>query len=353
MQLSKIDFSVDTNPLGVSTKAKAAIRKAIKQIHAYPYKVSEKLIRHLAKYHNVDEENFLCGCGTTEFVYLIPRIIKTKKALTLSPANPEYARAIALANGAVDTFVLEESENFVVNTEQLIANMPGCDLVFISNPNNPTGQCMPLEDMRQIVQFASKHEIFLIIDESFMEFCKPGESIIPNVTTYKTTVVLRSFSKFYALSGLRLGFIVASRTLIEKFRCLQTPFTVNSISQDAAIASLRDKKYAWDTKNLILQEKDYLDKELKRLGCKVFPTETNFFLVRGLGRQYLAQHGVHFPASSSYGLSGTLTKLSFRRHRDNVHLVKLLKSKQLLNHKNLSASVSLCLCAYPLIKWLL
>ena len=329
---NKIDFSKDTNPLGVSRKAKAAMRKAIKQVDIYPDTVPSKLIRHLAKHHNVTEENFLCGCGATEFIYLLPRVIKPKKALTLLPTNQGYARAIILAGGTVNTFVLEESENFTVPVDPLITSMREYDLVFISNPNDPTGQCVPMKDMMRIAKFASDHEILLVIDESFMDFCKTCESIIQYVTNYKTTAVLRSFSKFYALSGLRSGYLVANRFLIAKFKDLQTPCTFNSIAQAAAVASLRDKRYAEETKKSIYHEKDYFDKELTDLGFEFLPSDSNFFLVRGLNQQQLIQYGVHFSASSFYNLSNNLTKLSIRKHQDNVHLIKLLRSRQLLNH---------------------
>jgi threonine-phosphate decarboxylase len=323
--LKIIDFSKDTNPLGLSRKAKAAMRKAIKRVDTYPDTVPEKLIRHLSQYHHIQPESILCGCGTTELIDLIARAVKPKRVLTLSPSNPRYARAACQAQGDMDIFALEEANNFAVPVEQFIASIAGYELVFMANPNDPTGQLISKADMERIAQCASNHGTFLVIDESFMDFCNSDESFVISAEFLKTTAVLRSFSKFYALSGLRIGYVVANRDLIEKIQPYQTQWTVNFIAQVAALAVLRDKRYAMETKTTIFQEKAYLVKELIQSGCNIFPHEANFFLVDGLDKKRLAQYGINFMASSFYGMSDRLTKIPVRKHRENAMLVKALK----------------------------
>ncbi|HLC15400.1 MAG TPA: histidinol-phosphate transaminase [Thermodesulfovibrionia bacterium] len=329
--LKIIDFSKDTNPLGVSKKARAAMRKAIKRVDIYPDTVPEKLIRHLAKYHHISPENILCGCGTTELIDLIARSVKPKRALILSPGNPKYARSVSLVQGNVDFFTLEQASNFSVPVDQFITAMAGYDMVFIANPNDPTGRLISETDMERIAQCASNQGTHLVIDESFMDFCNSDESFVISSKSLNTTTVLRSFSKFHALSGLRLGYITANVDCVKKLQSIQTQWTVNSIAQAAAVAVLGDKRYTQETKTIINQEKAWLVKELTQYGVKVFPSEANYFLMDGLDKQRLAQNGINFMASSFYGMSDNLTKIPVRKHRENAMLVKALKMEI---HKN-------------------
>lgn len=340
-----IDFSTSINPLGVSKKVKAEIRKHLKYLHNYPDPEAKRLRRYIAQYHGVNPETVLCGNGSTELIYLIPRALKPKNVLIPAPTFSEYERACKMSNELrVTSYELKKENNFEINADEFIAAMRGnrnselgtqnselnsslpCDMAFLCNPNNPTGRLLKREDVRKIADAAKELKCYLIVDEAFIDFC-PGDSVINEVQNNPYLIVLRSMTKFYALSGLRIGYGVFPQHLINRLKEYKEPWTVNSLAQRAAVIALKDKVYRKETSRLMAEEKRFLENGLKKLGIVFFHSDVNFYLLKISNAaeiyQKLRRKGILVRDCSNFrGLDSTYIRVAVKSHRENTILLK-------------------------------
>lgn len=354
-----IDFSSSINPLGISKKVKAEIRRQLKYLHNYPDPEARRLRRYLALYHGIDPETVLCGNGSTELIYLIVRALKPERVLIPAPTFSEYERACKTAGYGVQvtSYKLKKEDNFDINPDEFIAVMSPssltsssaphhirgvgqgtpdspqvgeerglCNMAFLCNPNNPTGRLLGKNDILKIAEVARKLKCYLVVDEAFIDFC-PEDSVIDFVKDNPYLIVLRSLTKFYALSGLRVGYGVFPLQIIEKLKEFKEPWTVNSLAQRAAVIALKDKVYRRETFSLIEKEKGFLEKSFKKTGIEFFPSQTNFYLlsIDGSKEIYnrLKKKGILVRECSNFrGLDDTYIRIAVKSHRENKILIK-------------------------------
>ncbi len=325
-----IDFSSNINPIGVSRKARAAIRKDIKRLQFYPDNNTSRLKNAISKHYSIRPDTILCGNGSTELIYLIPRAFKPDKVLIASPTFSEYERASSIAGSAVITLGLKEDEDFNLNPEGFIDALEDCDMAFLCNPNNPTGRLLRLEGTMRIIDGADKKGVLLIIDEAFIDL-QSAHSVIAEAAQRDNLIVLRAFTKFFALAGLRVGYLVSNTAIIERLKAIKEPWTVNSLAQTAAVASLSDRAYFRETMEVIEAEKRYLLNELFRIKyIRVFPSDTNFFLLKTPPSldvvTRLSGMGILVrDCSNFHGLDKGFIRIAIKRHEENVKLIKALK----------------------------
>lgn len=331
-----IDFSASINPLGVSKKVKAEIRKNLKYLHNYPDPDTVRLRKRLGQYYGIDPETIICGNGSTELIYLIARTLKPKTVLIPSPTFSEYERACRTSNELrVTSYELKKEESFDINPDRFIEKLKKlvtCHsslvtdvMAFLCNPNNPTGRLLRRDDVKKIADIAKEFKCYLIVDEAFIDFC-PDDSAIKDVEDNPCLIVLRSMTKFYALSGLRIGYGVFPQPLIEVLKRYKEPWTVNSLAQRAAVIALKDKVYVKKTFNLIKEEKRYLEQSFKKLNIKFFPSAANFYLLKIenasefiktlKGKGILVRDCFNFR-----GLDSTYIRVAVRSRKDNKILI--------------------------------
>lgn len=338
-----IDFSASINPLGVSKKVKTEIRKHLKYLHNYPDPEAKRLRRYIAQYHGVNPETVLCGNGSTELIYLIPRALKPKNVLMPAPTFSEYERAVLInfgsrvtGNGSgtlenrvqIDYLNLKEKDGFEIKPDEFIRSMDGCNMAFLCNPNNPTGLLLKKDSVVKIAEAAKRLECYLIVDEAFIDFC-PGDTVINEAQNNPYLIVLRSMTNFYALSGLRIGYGVFSQHLIAKLKDYKEPQTVNSLAQRAAVIALKDKVYRKETSRLMAEEKRFLENGLKKLGIDFFHSDVNFYLLKMNNANAICQHlgekGILVKNCSNFrGLDATYIRVAVKSHRENTILIKEL-----------------------------
>jgi len=334
-----IDFSASINPLGVSEKVKAGIKNELQNLHNYPDPDTKKLNEKIAQYHNIDSGIILCSNGSTELICLIPRALKPGTVLIPSPAFSEYERACRTAGYElrVISYELKEENNFDINPDKFIKTMErirknnpaAVCMTYLCNPNNPTGRLLRRAGVRKIADAAKKIKCYLVVDEAFIDF-HPEESVIKDVQNNPYLIVLRSMTKFYALTGLRIGYGVFSRSLIEELKKLKEPWTVNSLGQKAAIAALEDDEYADKTFRLIKSEKEFLQDSFKETGIKFYPSDANFYLLKinnnSLTCLKLRKKGILVRDCSNFkGLDSSYIRIAVRSRRENKILIKALK----------------------------
>jgi threonine-phosphate decarboxylase len=267
-----LDFSANINPLGPSQNAVKAITEAMNLIRVYPDEYPVRLTRSLSERLQIPAENILAGNGATDLLYFWMRTIRPKRATLIVPTFGEYRRALESIGSEIQTLELTAGDCF-----RLPVRAKATELVIVTNPNNPTGAYTPPEEMIEwIERFDRSTHIF--IDEAFIEFTAQP-SLVRQMDRFPNLWILRSMTKFYALPGLRLGYLVGSGVP----RLLETrePWQVNSLAEAAGIASLEDRAYEEAALQLVQRERIRLWKELQGLNSvQIFPTAANFFFAR-------------------------------------------------------------------------
>lgn len=329
-----IDFSVNINPLGLPRKLSDIISKNTDCVLRYPDPSSEQLKRKLAVLHAVGPENIAIGNGSVELIYLIPRAFKIKKALIITPTFSEYEFAIK-SNGSMPLFFnTSEKDDFKIDCGKLAGRLPHCDAFFLCNPNNPTGTILHSDEVLYLSRFSRKHKCLLILDEAFIEFTKESKrtTTISETVKNESLVILRSLTKFFAIPGLRLGYVIGHKRIIEKIVKLQYPWNVNGLAQLAGEKVLTDKVYMDQTRLFVAKERQYMFKRLGSIkGLKVYPSSANFILCKlqnapiqssnELARRLLRE-GIYIRACGNFrGLNDKFFRVAIRKRNDNSRLI--------------------------------
>ncbi len=325
-----IDFSASINPLGVSKKVKETIRKGMDGLVNYPDTDTSILRQKIAEHYDIDPVTILCGNGSTELIYLIPRALKPEQVLIPAPTFSEYERACKLSRGeaAPRPYELKEENKFQLNIDSFIDAMQECGMAFLCNPNNPTGHLLDRNEVLEIAGAAKKSKCTLVVDEAFIDFV-PEESVIDDVQNNPYLIVLRSMTKFYALTGLRIGYGVFHQNLIQKIKEFKEPWTVNNLAQKAAIIALEDSVYADETFSLIKREKEYMENSFRKMGIKYFPSEVNYYLLQIENATSLVDElrnkGILVRDCSNFkGLGSSYIRVAVKSHKHNGILLKEL-----------------------------
>ena len=329
-----VDFSSSINPLGPSPRALEAIKNSFDKITLYPDSNSTALREALAcHFGNINKNNVIVGNGSTELIYLFAQVFLKRGdvALVAAPSFGEYANAIVKSGGKSKHLKL--THDFQIELNAFLEEMEGLRAVFLCNPNNPTSMLIPDNTLREIIEKALEEEVVVLLDEDFIEFVEDEKrhSLVNRISKYPNVFVLRTFTKFYGLTGLRVGYGIADEETIEVFSKAKMPWNVNSLAQAAARAAMTDKEHSRRTIELMKKEKKFLSNELSRIdGFHVFPADTNFILVdvRKTGfrasqlREKMIRHGLLVRDCSSFiGLDTFYVRVAVRTRKENERLL--------------------------------
>ena len=329
-----VDFSSSINPLGPSPRALEAIKDSFDKITLYPDSNSTALREALAcHFGNINKNNVIVGNGSTELIYLFAQVFLKRGdvALVAAPSFGEYANAIVKSGGKSKHLKL--THDFQIELNAFLEEMEGLRAVFLCNPNNPTSMLIPDNTLREIIEKALEEEVVVLLDEDFIEFVEDEKrhSLVNRISKYPNVFVLRTFTKFYGLTGLRVGYGIADEETIDVFSKAKMPWNVNSLAQAAARAAMADKEHSRRTIELMKEEKKFLSNELSRIdGFHVFPADTNFILVdvRKTGfrasqlREKMIRHGLLVRDCSSFiGLDTFYVRVAVRTRKENERLL--------------------------------
>lgn len=282
---SIISFSANVNPLGISPALRKTLAERMDAIASYPDRDYVSLRRCIAEYAGTDCENIIVGNGSTELISLFIQIEHPKKAIVIGPSYSEYEREISLGGGTTLYYPLKEEDGFVLHTADFISHLKDdVDLLVLCNPNNPTSTCITNKSMRLILDACMQHGIYVMVDETYVEFADNMHRItsVPLTNYYNNLVILRGTSKFFAAPGLRLGYaITGNRDFIKMVNTRKNPWTINSLAAIAGEIMFRDNAYIKETKALISSERKRLYEMFRaRDDFKVYEPSGNFMLVR-------------------------------------------------------------------------
>lgn len=334
-----IDFSANINFLGPPAVVKEEIKSNLEQIIHYPEPGAKTLCSYLGDYLGVPSQNLIIGNGAVEIIYLISKVINPERALVLAPTFSEYEAAIKSVGGEVELFELARNNKFKLNVEELIEKLRkiNIDLMFLCNPNNPTGDLIEKGELKKVLQVAKEEDIFLVVDEAFQDFLLTEEeyTLIQEAVNRGNLLILRSMTKFFAIPGLRIGYGVANSRLIEKLEVSKDPWNVNLFAQQVGARVLTEKEYIRKTKEAINREREFLHRQLKDLpGLIPYPPTVNYIFIDISATDYnsqqlreeLAQKGILIRDCSTYHLLGTdFIRVAVRSREDNRRLITELK----------------------------
>jgi threonine-phosphate decarboxylase len=331
-----IDFSANINPLGLSAKAHRRLKRELHTVCHYPDQRQEELRHLIASKEEIDPECIVFGNGATQLLYLIPRCLKPRKALLIVPGFPEYQAALEAVRSSIGEFRLRAEELFSLKPAVFLGALEKQrpDLVLLANPNNPTGTVIPRPVLLEIAGFCRRHGTHFIVDESFIDFTQEV-SPAKRAAEEPGLVVVRSLTKFFALPGLRVGYLVAHRSLAQTLGQTLEPWSVNTLALAAAAESIKDAAYRRRSLALVARERDYLLGCFKKLGwLEPFPTQTNFVLariklpqVRGdtLQKELEGMHLLIRDSSGFKGLGPHFVRFAVRTHEENKRLISALR----------------------------
>ncbi len=328
-----VDFSASINPLGPAPGVREAVAEAFDRLVHYPDTACTELREALAAQHGLSAGQLCVANGSTELIYLLPRLVGGKRALVVAPAFSEYEHALTLAGWDVDFLYLRPREGFRLSLPHLEEKLgEGFDLLFLCNPGNPAGNLIEPAETERVMDLAQAAGAFIVLDEAFIDFHEKSSSKAMAVRS-GNCVVLRSMTKFYALPGLRLGYAVASERVIGRLERLRAPWSVNTLAQAAGLASLVDSAYREQTLRLVAAERDFLAGALVDVaGLVPHPSAANYLLVEmeagqsagELRRRLLADRLLIRECGNFMGLDDRFFRVAVRRREENERLVMAL-----------------------------
>ena len=325
-----LDFSANVSPLGLPQGVADAIVAALPTADRYPDPLCRELRTALSRAEQLPEPWILCGNGAADLIYLV-WALKPRRALLPAPTFAEYAAALESVGCEVKRKTLHEADDFAVTEAFVQAVNQSIDLVFLCQPNNPTGQITPPELVQRLVRRCADCGAVLVVDECFLDFLQQRDALTakPLLQTAPNLVILKAFTKLYAMAGVRLGYALCSNTaLLAKMQAAGQPWGVSSLAQAAGAAALRETAYADAVRALIADQRPRLAAGLRALGLQVIEGSANYLLFRApetLGAA-LQQRGVCLRSCGNYpGLSAGWYRTAVRTAPENEQLLQTMR----------------------------
>ena len=332
-----IDFSANINPLGLPPGVDVVLRESLDHLQHYPEIDGRSLCRAAAARLGLEPSHILVGNGSTALIYLLARVLQPRRAVLWSPTFSEYGRALELASCRVENLISwRAGSNLEVSglLKKSLKLRPG--IVFICNPGNPTGALWSRSGLETVVGELAAAGITCVIDEAFIDFTGPGHSLADRVTEFDNLLVLRSLTKIYALAGLRCGYLVGSRQLVDRLAPFQEPWSLNYPALRAAVAALeKDHDFLKDTVSFISRERARLTAEIAETGYLTpYPATANYILARlaegCAGRDLkdflFRQERIMLRLCGDYaGLGNDYVRFAVRTAAENARLVAALR----------------------------
>ncbi len=333
-----IKLASNENPLGMSPKAQAAVEKALQQGHRYPDASCYELVQKISQVWKIPSKNISVGNGSDELIDLLVRVYCEPRETIITTEKAFVAYSVRAGASRVRVERAPLKNQFYTDLEAMAKILRAereskkIRLVFLPNPNNPTGTYIKNSEVDQFLkEFGNHPDLLIVFDEAYTEFvrAKDYQSAMELFPQYKNIVVLKTMSKIYGLAGLRIGVMIAPEETIELVNRVRTPFNVNELAQAAAIAALEDHEFIQKTCEVTWQGLDYFYSELKALGLPFTESEGNFVMFDTLRdanqvNEELLKRGVIMRPIGNYGLS-TQMRLSVGLPEENEFAISVLK----------------------------
>ncbi len=336
-----LDFSSSLNPLGPPESITRLLREfPAARLAPYPDSDSRALREGLNAKHGLPTDCFLIGNGSCELIFLIPRAMRPLQAAVIGPTFGEYARACRLAGAAVRCLGMDiAGEKPWYPRGQALDTVAQSDICFLCNPNNPSGNILPRDAWREII--GAHPRTLFVADEAFVDFLPhpEQESWITWIAQHDNLIVLRSFTKFYAIAGLRLGYAVAQPSLLQRLQACKEPWTVNVLAQEAGLQLLQEGDFDKRSREWLATERPLFTQRLEQMGfLQVYPSSANYVLARlrdeaissgDFCRSLWSQKIILRDAASFEGLDNGHVRIAVKDRQANDSLVSALRNGEM------------------------
>lgn len=331
-----MDFSVNINPLGIPHSVKEAMSDALSYADRYPDMACSGLKKAISEYFtqqgcSIQSEDVIPGNGASELFMAIAHAIKPQKAVLLGPGFFGYEHVLRAVGCDIGYFLLDEQSDFspAARLDALMDMLiDDTDIFFIANPNNPTGYLADSTFMKQIIGHCKEKHIYVVADECFMGFCEKNYSVLSLLCDYDNLIVVRAFTKLFAIPGVRLGYMLSKNEAVrQKVQRNLPEWNVSVLAQMAGEACIKESEYIKETASYVSRQRRLLSDGLKKLGFKVYKSDADFILFHSKLPLYdiLLNKGILIRDCSNYvGLSEGYFRVAVKIYDENVRLLKVI-----------------------------
>lgn len=326
-----IDFSANCNPLGTPLRVVRAAAQSMEQIAHYPRVGCAPLRAAIAEYEGTKAEQIICGNGAAELIFSLCHAIRPRRALIPAPTFAEYAQALDTVGCRIRYATLSEERGFAVDEEFISRLNEKPDIVFLCNPNNPTGALTDRRILLRIMERCQELGIFLVVDECFLDFVETPSAytLKPYLSENPSLFLLKAFTKRYAMAGLRLGYgLSGNQELLKRMEAVTQPWNVSVPAQAAGLAALCEEAYVQQARALIFEERRWMVQRFIALGLTVYPPQANYIFFRAREDLFdlCEKKGVLIRDCRNYpGLCRGYYRVAVRTHEENEVLVRVLE----------------------------
>lgn len=331
-----LDFSTNLNPLGPPAWLAEQLMNVLAGVQRYPDPMYREACQAIAEVEGVAPEAVLLTNGGAEAIFLAAALHARRRAVIVQPTFSEYARACRQHGLAVSSLDLENG-SFLLDESKAQRAIVESEVMFLCRPNNPTGILVPGAVIERLLAAGLEHGTTLVVDEAFIDFMTPDQRLTPLLARYPNLVLLRSLTKYYAIPGLRLGYLLGSADKVARLRALQMPWSVNHFAASLPPLLLADRSYAASTNRWFMTEHSRLQDGLVAAGLRVVPSQANFFLVQPVAGHmasddlfaFLLRSGILARHTRNFsGLEGGWLRLALRDSTENDQLLRVLNEWQ-------------------------
>ncbi len=329
------DFSVNINPLGVPSEVQWVLTEAALHANKYPDILHENLIEDTAKVFDCLNDAIVYGNGASELIMAICHAINPKKAMLVQPCflGYEYGIKGAAPNCKLIYHNLIEENSFALKEDILDAiEQEKPNVLFLTNPNNPNGLLIEKDLMEKIIEACDNAGTTLVVDECFIALTNREKelSLAYNIRSYKSVIVLRAFTKSFAIPGVRIGYCICSKsTMAEKIKAHLPEWNLSIFAQMAGVECLKHLDFVEEAVELIQEERSFLTEDLTRLGFKVFPSDANYVLFKSSDHELakkLLEYSILIRDCDDYnGLGKGFYRIAVKKHNENEGLLSALE----------------------------
>ena len=284
-QYDTVLYNANLNPMGVPESVMKALEEHKEAVLRYPGDYYGQLKDSIAAYTKCNKDNIILTNGSSDMLRLFTNILAPEKAMILVPSFSEYEKVLNISGCEISYYELSEENDFAFDLADFVGHLDSSlDMIIIGNPNNPTSQIIPKDDLETLAAVCRELEIFLLIDEMYIEFTENYMDLtcVPLIEEYDNIAVLRSVSKFFAVPGLRLAYaIMKNEEYMKAINLKSSPNNISSLTAVACAAMLQDAEYIYSSRSQIYTERNLIFSAMSTSkDVKLFKPYANFMLVK-------------------------------------------------------------------------
>ena len=322
----ELDFSINVNPLGMPERVRQALFQAVSDCTKYPDPEMERLTDCVRNVLGVKESSIVFGNGASELFQAVIHTIRPKKILIPVPAFYGYEYAAKCMDSEICYYMMKKEKGYSLDERIFTELEKGMELLFLANPNNPTGCLLDGKLLERILTYCREKQIYVVLDECFIEFCEESESMLPKLAAYPNLILVRAFTKIFAIPGVRLGYLLSEdANLVKEIRRHLPEWNISTFAQAAGVACAAEWEFVIRTKAFLKEERNFLYEGLKKEGLTVFSGAANFLLIQTeipLYEELLKRKILVRDCSNFRGLGKGFYRIAVKTREENEKLLE-------------------------------